>query len=117
MTSTNQLRTTMNACRNAFLWLALFSGCVNLLMLTAPLYMLQVFDRVLASRSTDTLLLLSLIAGFALLALAGLEGVRSFPSSKSVPGWIINSVQRCSKRVWRTPSKRAVNPPYRVCVI
>lgn len=47
-------------------------------MLTAPLYMLQVFDRVLASRSTDTLLMLSVIAGVALLTLAALDGVRSF---------------------------------------
>ena len=56
-------------------------------MLTAPLYMLQVFDRVLASRSTDTLLMLSLIAGVALFTLAALEGVRSF-SLLHISAWL-----------------------------
>ena len=69
---------TIRACRGAFLWLALFSASINVLMLTAPLYMLQVFDRVLASRSSETLLVLTLIAGVALLTLAALDGVRSF---------------------------------------
>lgn len=40
-----------------FLYAALFSFAVNLLLLVPPLYMLQVFDRVLASRHTETLAL------------------------------------------------------------
>lgn len=71
------LKNTIDACRGAFAALAACSALVNVLMLTAPLYMLQVFDRVLTSRSTDTLLVLSLVAGAALLTLALLEGVRS----------------------------------------
>jgi ATP-binding cassette subfamily C protein len=43
--------------------LALVSGVINILGLTAPLFMLQVYDRVLASRSVPTLI------GFAILAL------------------------------------------------
>nr|WP_244644476.1 type I secretion system permease/ATPase [Azorhizobium oxalatiphilum] len=50
--------------------LGLVSGIVNLLALTAPLFMLQVYDRVLASRSLPTL------AGLALLA-AGLYGFQA----------------------------------------
>jgi ATP-binding cassette, subfamily C, bacterial len=47
------------------LWAAVvFSAFVNLLMLTAPLYMMQVYDRVLVSRSEETLVTLSLIAAF-----------------------------------------------------
>lgn len=38
-----------------------FSAFVNLLMLSAPLYMLQVYDRVLVSRSVETLLTLTLL--------------------------------------------------------
>ena len=37
----------------------MFSGVVNLLMLAGPLYMLQVYDRVLASRSVPTLVALT----------------------------------------------------------
>jgi ATP-binding cassette subfamily B protein/ATP-binding cassette subfamily C protein len=54
-----------------------FSFVINVLMLATPLYMLQVYDRVLASRSTDTLLLLTLIVIAALLTLATLEAVRA----------------------------------------
>ena len=66
----------MAASRRAFVAVALFSMCINVLMLTAPIYMLQVFDRVLASGSLDTLILLSAIAAFAILTLAALEAVR-----------------------------------------
>ncbi len=48
----------------------------NLLTLTVPLYLLQLFDRVLTSRSLDTLWVLTLIAVTALLAYGMLEGVR-----------------------------------------
>ena len=54
-----------------------FSMCINILMLAAPIYMLQIFDRVLSSRSLDTLFLLSLIIIVAILCLALLEAVRS----------------------------------------
>jgi ABC-type protease/lipase transport system fused ATPase/permease subunit len=46
-------------CRRAFWSVALFSGAVNLLMLAGPLYMLQIYDRVLASRSVPTLVALT----------------------------------------------------------
>jgi len=54
-------------CRRAFWSVALFSGVVNLLMLAGPLYMLQIYDRVLASRSVPTLVALSifLVGAFA----------------------------------------------------
>ena len=83
----NELEKTIDACQRAFIALAAFSALVNLLMLTAPLFMLQVFDRVLTSRSTDTLLALSFIAGAALLTLAALDGVRNIALVK-VSGWL-----------------------------
>lgn len=51
-------------------WLVLFSLAVNLLLLVAPLYMLQVYDSVLTSGSYDTLIWLTVIALF-LLAIYG----------------------------------------------
>jgi ATP-binding cassette subfamily C protein/ATP-binding cassette subfamily C protein EexD len=54
-----------------------FSAAINLLMFVGPLYMLQVYDRVLQSRSEMTLLALTGIA-FAMLAIYGLlEWIRS----------------------------------------
>lgn len=48
-------------CRRGFWSVAIFSGVVNMLMLAGPLYMLQVYDRVLASHSVPTLLALSVL--------------------------------------------------------
>ncbi|MEM8838992.1 MAG: type I secretion system permease/ATPase [Pseudomonadota bacterium] len=63
--------------RSGFIGVAFFSFWINLLMLVAPLYMLQVYDRVLTSRSYDTLIFLTILA-VTLLALNGfLELVRS----------------------------------------
>lgn len=71
------LTRALHACR-AQLWLVgAFSGVVNLLQLTVSLYMMQVFDRVLTARSTDTLVYLTLVALFALIVLALLEACRS----------------------------------------
>lgn len=48
-----------------FYWIvALFSLFANLLMLTGPMYMLQVYDRVLGSKSQETLVALSLLVVF-----------------------------------------------------
>jgi ATP-binding cassette subfamily C protein/ATP-binding cassette subfamily C protein EexD len=71
------LRRALSACRKQFIMVGLFSGVVNLLQLTTSIYMMQVFDRVLATRVLDTLVYLSLIAGAAVLVLALLEAVRS----------------------------------------
>jgi ATP-binding cassette subfamily C protein len=54
----------------------LFSIFVNLLMLTGPLYMLQVYDRVLGSRSEATLVALSVLVAFLFLAMGILDHVR-----------------------------------------
>lgn len=55
---------------------ALFSMAVNALMLTGPLYMLQVYDRVLGSRSTETLLALSVLVLFLFVMMAALDFAR-----------------------------------------
>jgi ATP-binding cassette, subfamily C, bacterial len=54
----------------------IFSALINLLMLTAPLYMLQVYDRVLASRSEETLVALSILAAFLFLIMGVLDHAR-----------------------------------------
>jgi ATP-binding cassette subfamily C protein len=66
----------LKACRSAFVAVGLLSGLINILMLTSSVYMLNVYDRVLASGSIPTLLGLSILAAFAYLFLALLEAVR-----------------------------------------
>ncbi len=54
-----------------------FSLAANLLYLAAPLYMLQVYDRVVSSGSVTTLVMLTVALLIALGAMAGLDAVRA----------------------------------------
>jgi PrtD family type I secretion system ABC transporter len=54
-----------------------FSFAINLMILVSPLYMMQIYNRVLPSRSESTLIMLTALVVFALAALAMLEAVRS----------------------------------------
>lgn len=76
-TESGFLRNIAHACRNAVYVVGVFSFFINLLMLTTAIYMLQVYDRVLASRSYDTLIYLTLAAIVALMALALLDAARA----------------------------------------
>ena len=71
------LRETLLSYRGAFVHVGIFSLFINLVMLAPPLYMLQVYDRILASRSHETLLMLTLILGWMFVTLGVLEVVRS----------------------------------------
>ena len=62
--------------RTLYWMVALFSFLVNMLMLTGPLYMLNVYDRVLGSRSLETLIALSVLVGFLYACMGILDFVR-----------------------------------------
>jgi ATP-binding cassette subfamily C protein len=64
-------------CRHAFWSVAAFSSVVNILMLAGPLYMLQVYDRVLTSRSVPTLIALTMLLVGAYGFQACLDVIRS----------------------------------------
>ena len=69
--ASSELAAALGTCRRAFVATAVFSGMSNILMLTGALFMLEVYDRVLPSRSMPTLVaLLLLVAG-----LYGAQGV------------------------------------------
>ncbi|CDX37945.1 Type I secretion system ATP-binding protein PrsD [Mesorhizobium plurifarium] len=70
----SELADALRACRSAFLAVGLFSGVLNILMLAGSLYMLEVYDRVLPSRSLPTLVGLSVL----LLILYSGQGVLEF---------------------------------------
>lgn len=77
MQSRAALREVVSGARRAMFMVALFSMVTNLLMLTVPIYMMQMFDRVLPTRHTDTLLLLSALALGALALMAAIEIIRA----------------------------------------
>jgi ATP-binding cassette subfamily C protein len=72
-----ELRAIRAEARMLFWAVFIFSVFVNLLMLTGPLYMLQVYDRVLGSRSEETLIALSILCCFLFLAMGLLDHARS----------------------------------------
>lgn len=55
------VRSILSSMRQAWVGVGLLSMCVNILMLTGPLYMLQVYDRVITSQSMSTLVALSIL--------------------------------------------------------
>ncbi len=73
----DELVAALQACRRHFRTAAVFSLALNVLHLAAPLYMMQVYDRVIASGSETTLLMLTLITLLAFAALAGLDWARA----------------------------------------
>jgi PrtD family type I secretion system ABC transporter len=73
----NDVQKALRACRGAFGIIMAFSLAINVLMLASPLYMMQVYDRVLASRSGDTLLMLTIITALAIGVTALIEAIRA----------------------------------------
>ncbi|MFM9972610.1 MAG: type I secretion system permease/ATPase [Burkholderiales bacterium] len=72
-----ELSATLWSFRREFLIVALLSMVTNILMLSPTLYMLQIFDRVVVSQSTLTLLAVSLITLFLFVLMALAEWARS----------------------------------------
>lgn len=70
----NELIKTRSESRSLYWMVAVFSFFVNMLMLTGPLYMLNVYDRVLGSRSLETLIALTVLVAF----LYGCMGILDF---------------------------------------
>jgi PrtD family type I secretion system ABC transporter len=73
----SELAQVLGKSRSAFIGAGIFSFFINMLMLVSPLYMLQIYDRVLASRNETTLWVLTLVAVFLIVVYAALETMRS----------------------------------------
>src|ERR1700728_3217910 len=72
----SELGDALRACRGAFVGVGLMSCMINLLYLTGSLFMLVVYDRVLARRSVRTLVGLAILAGGLYLAQGVLDLIR-----------------------------------------
>ena len=75
-TPPSELTTALAACKSALIGIAVFSGMSNILMLTGAFFMLEVYDRVLPSRSVPTLVALTVIAVTLFAAMGVLDFIR-----------------------------------------
>ena len=73
----NSVRALLRACRPELITIGVITFFINMLMLVLPLYTLQMFNRVFASGSMSTLLLLTVIAVFSMLIMGVLYFVRT----------------------------------------
>jgi len=76
-TANSELKEAILASKKSFIIVGVFSLFVNLLMLVPSIYMLQLYDRVMTSRSEDTLIMLTSIVMVLFITMALLEIVRS----------------------------------------
>ena len=76
-TPSSELAAALASCKRAFFAVALFSGMSNILMLTGALFMLEIYDRVLPSRSVPTLVALLILAGGLYAAQGVIDAIRS----------------------------------------
>lgn len=76
--SKNEIAQALRTFKSTFVTVGAFSAISNMLMLVPSIYMLQVYDRVLASRNQITLLMLTLMMLGAYLFMSALELIRSF---------------------------------------
>ena len=72
----SELAQVLASCRGAFVATALMSGMSNILMLTGAIFMLEIYDRVLPSRSIPTLVALVILAAGLFLAQGLLDIIR-----------------------------------------
>ena len=103
----NELRAARRESAGLFGFVFLFSVFFNLLMLTGPIYMLQVYDRVIASRSEETLIALSILLCCRFLALGILAHARA--NVMSVVG--ARFQDRLDRRVFSAAIRRSTVTP------
>ena len=101
------LQLCLSTQRKKIIAVVIFSFIINLLMLTVPLYLLQIFNRVIPSQSVDTLIFLTIIVFASLATLAFLEAMRRLVLSHIgtwldkrlggfvLSGSIVRSVNKC----------------------
>jgi ATP-binding cassette, subfamily C, bacterial len=75
--TSNFIADAIRSTRTGFFTAILFSFFINILAFVGPMYMLQIYDRVITSRNTMTLIALTVIAAFLLIVYASLEKIRS----------------------------------------
>lgn len=72
----SEIAAAFASCRAALIGVVLFSAMANILMLTGAIFMLEVYDRVLPSRSVPTLVGIAILAAILFLALGVVDLIR-----------------------------------------
>ncbi|ULJ74734.1 type I secretion system permease/ATPase [Rhizobium gallicum] len=85
--SPTHLIIALKACAGAFCLVFLYSCGYNLFLLAPSIYLLQIYDRVLSSRSTDTLVMLTLIIAVAVVVGSILDIIRRAALSR-IGSWL-----------------------------
>ena len=102
-----ELKQVFASLRMSFLFVGIFSFFINILMLVPPIYMLQVYDRVMASRSEETLLMITLILVWLFLTM----GLLNFVRSRMLIRLSAKIDDRLSTRVYEAVSKASLTQP------
>ena len=99
-----ELRSIRNESSKLFYFVGLLSVFVNLLMLTGPIFMLQIYDRVLGSRSEETLVALAILVVF----LYALQGVLDWVRARVMARVGARFQARLDQRVFGAVIKQAL---------
>lgn len=102
----SELRSAIRAQMPHFAVAGVFSGVINLLYLSSPLYLMQIYNRVLVSENVTTLVLLTLILVCALLTMGALDALRAqllvragMRLDRSLAGRVFDALVRKSARL------------------
>lgn len=102
-----ELRDARKESRGLYAFVAVFSFLVNLLMLTGPLYMLLVYDRVLSSRSVETLVALTGLIAF----LYGMMALLDYARGRIMGRAAARFQSRLDRRVFDAALRKAAMEP------
>ena len=102
----SELGEALRACRTAFIGVGVMSCAINLLYLTGSVFMLEVYDRVLPSRSVPTLVGLVILAAGLYIAQGVLDLIRGRILAVSAPRSTRPSTRACYETVVRLPLMR-----------
>lgn len=105
------LEMALRACAGALALVFVYGCSYNLLLLAPSIYLLQIYDRVLSSRSADTLLMLTLIVAFAVVVGGVLDALRRAVLGR-IGAWLDDRlrpavVSACFEHAYRSDPARA----------
>ena len=87
----NPINIYLSKCKRIFLIVFLFGFTINMLVMFVPLYTMQVFDKVIASSSIETLIMLTILTVTSIAFMSIIDGCRHFIMSK-VADWLDSSL-------------------------